>query len=169
VAWLGGPDRSDDNAAGGHGSPGATRSGGPSAGSTDPCDIIDHDIIQESVLVDTGTPGGYRNGSETIRSCKWQTAEFGDPDTDLDGYYTLLYAPSRIEVISKDRRPDSVDLAGIPDARAYSNAAETGCEVSWPTSFGYAIVFGTEGDNMLGGDCFIVARFARTVYPKVPK
>ncbi|WP_406253393.1 protein kinase [Streptomyces atratus] len=168
VAWLGGPDRSDDNAAG-HGSPRATGSKGPSAGSTDPCDIIDRDIIQESVLVDTGTPGGYSSGSETMRSCKWQTAQFGDPDTDMDGYYTLVYAPSRIEVISKDRRRDSVDLSGIPDAQAYSNAAETGCEVSWPTSFGYAVVFGTEGDNILGGDCVFVARFAQAVYPKVPE
>ncbi|MET9657061.1 protein kinase [Streptomyces sp. NPDC006510] len=167
VAWLGPSGRPDDSAAGR--GPRATPSAKPVAGSTDPCDILDRDIIQEHVLVDTGTPGGYSSGSESMKSCKWQTAEFGDPDTDMDGFYTLAYAPNRIEVIRKDRRTDPVDLSGIPDAKAYTNASESACEVSWPTSFGYAVVFATEGDNYLTGDCDYVARFARTVYPKVPK
>lgn len=56
--------------------------------------------------MDAGTPGGCSNGSETMKSmksCTWQTARFGDPDADMDGCCTLVYAPSRQVVACRVR------------------------------------------------------------------
>ncbi|MGW8635688.1 serine/threonine-protein kinase [Streptomyces sp. NPDC055793] len=167
VAWLGEPD---DSGSGGSGGSGATHSGKPAADSGDPCGIIDNDLIQGHRLVDTGSRGGYRGSGTAVTSCRWQTAEFGDPDQDIDGFYTLAYGPDPVEVITEGRRTDPVDLSGIPGAEAYSNPAESACEVTWPTSFGHATVFATEPDNVLGGlDCEIVGRFAESVYARAPK
>ncbi|WP_151770276.1 serine/threonine-protein kinase [Streptomyces abyssomicinicus] len=167
VTWLGEPDGGGgaDSAASG-----ASPSGKPAGNPDDPCGIIDNGLIQKHQLVDTGSRGGHSGGGTTVASCRWQTAEFGDPDTDTEGFYTLAYGPGPVEAITDGRRSDPVDLSGIPGAKAYSNATETACEVAWPTSFGHATVFATEADNVLGGlDCEIVGRFAESVYARAPK
>ncbi|MER7791812.1 protein kinase [Streptomyces sp. NPDC097640] len=147
---------------------GATPSVSPIAASGNPCDIIDNDLIADHQLVDTGTRGGYQSGSTSVRTCKWQSAEYG---ADTDFSYTLAYAPAPIQLISDRETPEkAVDLSGIPSATAHADAASDSCEVSWPTSFGYAAVLARIPPRHLTGtsaNCMAATQFARSVLPKL--
>lgn len=155
---------------GGH-TPSAGAHSATVAASTDPCDVIDNGIISSQQLVDTGTRGGYEEGSVTVTTCTWASAAFGDSDFT----FRLAYASADVRLVSGATK-QSVDLSGIPSAVAYGKGDEagdadtgtTGCQVSWPTSFGYAIVVDTIS-GFTGIMCDVAADFAKAVYPKVPK
>ncbi|MGP4114231.1 serine/threonine-protein kinase [Streptomyces sp. 4N509B] len=157
--------------------PDSGRSGGASTDATvadrsmAPCDVLDNAIAERHMLTDTGSPGGYDSGSQRVRTCRWATAEFGDPDPGYEGYFTLAYGPASLEMIQENRHRFPTDLSDLPGAEAYANSSEfeTACEVTWRTSFGRVSVYADEPPNVIGGvGCDAVADFARSVFPKVP-
>lgn len=144
---------------------------GKAARSMNPCDVLDNTIVERHELTDTGNAGGYSIDFQRVRTCKWATARFGDPENG-DRYFTLAYGPASLELVRENRHRYPTDLAGLPNAQAFANGSddETACEITWPTSFGRAVVYAEEPSNILGGlGCDNVADFARSVFSKVPR
>ncbi|HEY3503794.1 MAG TPA: serine/threonine-protein kinase [Actinocatenispora sp.] len=165
------PGSGNGSGQGGQHSAGTGTHSATPAASTDPCDVIDNSIISSQQLVDTGTGGGYEEGSVTVTTCTWASGGFGDSDFT----YKLAYASADVRLVSGATK-QSVDLSGIPSAVAYGKGDDPGytgadapsCQVSWPTSFGYAIVVASIS-AYTGIMCRSAADFAQAVYPKVPK
>lgn len=160
-----------DDVGGGSPGSGTGASATAAASSLDPCDVLDNEIVQRHSLTDTGSPGGYDNGSRRVTTCKWATASIGSSDDGYDRYFTLAYGPASLELVRENRHRYPTDLHGLPGAEAVANASDsaTACEVSWPTSFGRVVVFVDEPPNVMNGvTCDVVADFARSVFPKIP-
>ncbi|GLZ78109.1 hypothetical protein Afil01_29160 [Actinorhabdospora filicis] len=145
--------------------PGVPSASGPSTGSTafaaDPCDVISNELVRAGQLVDTGVPGGYQSGATRVRTCKWQTG-YG-----ADYFYTLAYATPDVAMIPGGAE-GSADLSGLPTAVVTHDTKGTTCAISWPTSYGQAVVL-AEGSADKDYNCDLAADFARAVYAAVPR
>ncbi|MEV4007616.1 serine/threonine-protein kinase [Actinomadura sp. NPDC049753] len=151
--------------------PGARAAGGtskPGAASQDPCDVIDQSIIRDNQLISTGVRGGYENAAEDVRTCEWQTAQYG---ADRDFRLTLTYSPKPLRLFQTELTDAEHDeLTGLPGMRAYGSEDEGACQVTWENEGSSTNVSTVAtGQSLSTADtCRMAARLAASVAAKVP-
>ncbi|WP_141577774.1 serine/threonine-protein kinase [Actinomadura sp. WMMA1423] len=151
--------------------PGARAAGGTSKtgrASGDPCDVIDQGVIRENQLISTGVRGGYENAAADVRTCEWQTAQYG---ADKDFRLTLMYSPEPVRLFQTDVTDAEHDkLKGLPGIRAYGSDDEGACQVTWENEGSSTqvstVATGQSGDA--SDMCWMAAKLAESVAEKVP-
>ncbi|NDU72843.1 protein kinase [Actinomadura sp. DSM 109109] len=151
--------------------PGARAAGGTAeegGASKDPCDVIDQTIIRDHQLISTGVRGGYENAAENVRTCEWQTAQYG---ADRDFRLTLVYSPEPVRLFQTEvTDAEHESLTGLPGMRAYAGEDEKGCQVTWENEGSSTHVSTVATAQTLGTAdlCRMASRLAGSVAAKVP-